>query len=50
MAVEAIKHIVGSQDRLVDRLITYDARSSRFTSLKIERSETCPAQSGLPRP
>lgn len=49
MAVEAIKHIIGAPDRLVDRLITYDARSSRFTSLKIERSETCSAQSGRPR-
>jgi len=46
MAVEVIKLIIGTQDRTVDRLITYDARSSRFTSLRIERSETCPAQSG----
>jgi molybdopterin/thiamine biosynthesis adenylyltransferase/rhodanese-related sulfurtransferase len=46
MAVEAIKHIIGARDRTVDRLITYDARSSRFTSLKIERSGSCPAQSG----
>ncbi|MEA3510956.1 MAG: ThiF family adenylyltransferase, partial [Actinomycetota bacterium] len=30
MAVEALKHIIGSPDRLVDRLITYDARSARF--------------------
>ena len=44
MAVEAIKHIIGARDRMIDRLITYDARSSRFTSLKIERSDTCPAQ------
>jgi adenylyltransferase/sulfurtransferase len=47
MAVEAIKHIVEAEDRTVDRLITYDARSSRFTSLKIERSESCPVQGGL---
>ena len=45
MAVEAIKHIVGAEDRTVDRLITYDARASRFTSLRIERSEACPAHS-----
>lgn len=44
MAVEAIKHIVGAEDRTVDRLTTYDARSSRFTSLKIERSDVCPVQ------
>ena len=48
MAVEAIKHIVGAQDRMVDRLITYDARSARFTSLKIERLDICPVQG--PRP
>ncbi|MEA3502967.1 MAG: ThiF family adenylyltransferase, partial [Actinomycetota bacterium] len=29
MAVEALKHIIASPDRLVDRLITYDARSTR---------------------
>ena len=48
MAVEAIKHIVGAQDRMIDRLITYDARSARFTSLKIERSDACPVQSRRP--
>jgi len=42
MAVEAIKHLVGSADRTVDRLVTYDARSSQFTSLRIERSDSCP--------
>ncbi len=42
MAVEAIKHVVGSPDRMVDRLVTFDARSARFTSLKIERSDACP--------
>jgi molybdopterin/thiamine biosynthesis adenylyltransferase len=42
MAVEAIKHIIGGQDATIDRLVTYDARSSRFTSLRIERSEDCP--------
>ena len=41
MAVEAMKHIIGSPDRLVDRLITYDARSARFTTLRIERSASC---------
>ena len=46
MAVEAIKHIVGAEDRTVDRLITYDARSSRFAALKIERSQACPVQGG----
>lgn len=44
MAVEALKHVIGSPDRLTDRLITYDARSARFTSLKIERSTTCPIE------
>jgi molybdopterin/thiamine biosynthesis adenylyltransferase len=42
MAVEALKHIIGSPDRLIDRLITYDARSGRFDSLKIKRSASCP--------
>lgn len=42
MAVEALKHIIGSPDRLVDRLITYDARSGTFQSLGIERSPECP--------
>lgn len=45
MAVEAIKHVVGSPDRTVDQLVTYDARSSRFTSLRINRSDSCPVQS-----
>jgi molybdopterin/thiamine biosynthesis adenylyltransferase len=44
MAVEAIKHVVDSPDRMVDRLVTFDARSARFTSLRIERSDTCPIQ------
>jgi molybdopterin/thiamine biosynthesis adenylyltransferase/rhodanese-related sulfurtransferase len=44
MAVEAIKHVIGAEDRTVDRLTTYDARSSRFTSLTIERSQFCAAQ------
>lgn len=44
MAVEAMKHIIGSPDRLVDRLITYDARSARFDTLKIKRSASCPVQ------
>ena len=42
MAVETIKHIIGSPDRLIDRLITYDARSARFDSLKIKRATRCP--------
>jgi molybdopterin/thiamine biosynthesis adenylyltransferase/rhodanese-related sulfurtransferase len=42
MAVEAIKHIVGSPDRMLDRLITYDARSTRFSSVRIKRRDTCP--------
>jgi molybdopterin/thiamine biosynthesis adenylyltransferase len=42
MAVEALKHIIGSPDRLIDRLITYDARSGRFDLLKIKRSASCP--------
>jgi molybdopterin/thiamine biosynthesis adenylyltransferase/rhodanese-related sulfurtransferase len=42
MAVEALKHIIGSPDRLIDRLITYDARSGRFDSLRIKRSASCP--------
>ena len=41
MAVEALKHIIGSPDRLIDRLITYDARSGRFQSLGIKRSAEC---------
>ncbi|MGB9357631.1 MAG: ThiF family adenylyltransferase [Acidimicrobiia bacterium] len=45
MAVEAIKHLVGSPDRTIDQLVTYDARSSRFASLRIERSNSCPVQS-----
>ena len=44
MAVEAVKHIVGSPDRMIDRLVTYDARSARFASLRIERSDSCPVQ------
>jgi len=52
MAVEAMKHIIGSPDRLVDRLIAYDARSARFTSLRIERSVACPVghATDLPSP
>ena len=42
MAVEAIKHIIGSPDRLIDRLVTYDARSASFGSLRIKRSDVCP--------
>lgn len=42
MAVEALKHIIGSPDRLIDRLITYDARAGRFDSLKIKRAAECP--------
>ena len=42
MAVEAVKHVVGSPDRLIDRLIIYDARSATFTSLKIAPSASCP--------
>lgn len=42
MAVEALKHLIGSPDRLIERLVTYDARSTRFDSLKIKRSPTCP--------
>ena len=45
MSVEAIKHIVGSPDRLIDRLVTYDARSARFSSFRIERLDSCPVQS-----
>jgi molybdopterin/thiamine biosynthesis adenylyltransferase/rhodanese-related sulfurtransferase len=44
MTVEALKHIIGSPDRLIDRLITYDARSARFDSLNIKRSTECPVQ------
>lgn len=44
MAVEAVKHIIGSPDRLVDRLITYDARSAHFDTLRIKRSPSCPVQ------
>jgi molybdopterin/thiamine biosynthesis adenylyltransferase/rhodanese-related sulfurtransferase len=44
MAVESIKHIVRSPDRLVDRLITYDGRSAVFSSLRIERSAGCPLE------
>ncbi len=44
MAVEALKHIIGSPDRLIDRLITYDARSARFDSLRIRRSASCPME------
>lgn len=44
MAVEAIKHIIGSPDRLIDRLITYDARSARFSSVRIKRRDTCPTR------
>lgn len=44
MAVEAIKHIVASPDRLIDRLVTYDGRTARFTSLWIQRSDSCPVQ------
>ncbi len=47
MAVEAIKHLIQSPDRLIDRLITYDARSARFDSLKIKRSDSCPAGHAL---
>lgn len=50
MAVEAIKHIIGAADRTVDRLTTYDARSSRFTSLTIKRSPVCAVQGGLSPP
>lgn len=46
MAVEAIKHIVGSPDRLIDRLITYDGRSAAFSSLGIARSPSCPLDHG----
>jgi len=46
MAVEALKHVVGSPDRLTDRLITYDARSATFTSLRITRSASCPIGHG----
>lgn len=42
MAVEATKHLIGSPDRLTDRLITYDGRSGRFQTLQIERSASCP--------
>lgn len=42
MAVEAIKQVVGSPDRMIGRLITYDARSTRFFSVRIERRDTCP--------
>lgn len=48
MAVEAIKHIVGAPDRTVDRLITYDARSARFSSMRIERLGICPVQGQRP--
>jgi molybdopterin/thiamine biosynthesis adenylyltransferase len=41
MAVESLKHIIESPDRLVDRLIMYDARSAVFTSLRVERSSSC---------
>lgn len=44
MAVESIKHIVRSPDRLIDRLITYDGRSAVFSSLRIERSAGCPLE------
>ena len=46
MAVEALKHVIGSPDRLINRLLTYDARSARFDSLKIERSPSCPIGHG----
>ncbi len=41
MAVEALKHVIGSPDRLIDRLITYDARSTRLSSVRIKRRDTC---------
>lgn len=44
MAVEALKHLIGSPDRLVSRLITYDARSARFDSLRIKKSASCPIE------
>lgn len=42
MAVEAMKHLIDSPDRLIDRLITYDARSARFDSLRIRKLVSCP--------
>ena len=42
MAVEAMKHLIGSPDRLIDRLITYDARSATFHSLRIVTAASCP--------
>jgi len=50
MAVEAMKHLIGSPDRLVDRLVTYDARSARFTTLRIDRSISCRIDHSSVRP
>ncbi|MBI4519125.1 MAG: HesA/MoeB/ThiF family protein [Deltaproteobacteria bacterium] len=41
-AAEAIKYLMGSTDLLTDRLLTFDALSSRWRTINLHRSAACP--------
>ena len=41
-ATEAVKILLGIGDRLVGRLLTYDALGMRFREVKLRRDPNCP--------
>jgi bacteriocin biosynthesis cyclodehydratase domain-containing protein len=41
-ATEAVKLLLGIGDRLVGRLLTYDALGMRFREVKLRRDPNCP--------
>ena len=46
MAIETIKAVLGAGDLLVGKLLTYDALSVEFRSLKVRKSPSCQVCSG----
>ena len=46
-ATEAIKHLIGMEEELlIDRLLTYDARTVAFRSIEVRRNPKCQACGG----
>jgi adenylyltransferase/sulfurtransferase len=41
-ATEAVKILLGIGDRLIGRLLTYDALGMRFREVKLRRDPNCP--------
>ncbi len=41
-AAETLKYFTGVGELLTDRLLTFDAKTMRFTTVKVKRRDTCP--------